>query len=122
MKITVTRLHHVQVCIPTGKEDEARRFYTGILGFKEIDKPEALKANGGLWYRVGDIELHIGTEPFTEHSKRHPAFEVENIDQIKKYLKRHSVKIKNEIQIPGMNRFSFFDPFTNRIEFLELDR
>ncbi|TLS37717.1 VOC family protein [Pseudalkalibacillus caeni] len=120
MKIDVTRLHHVQVCIPTGKESEARDFYTGILGFEEIEKPDALKKNGGLWYRVGDVELHIGTEPETENSKRHPAFQISQLDEVREYLQQNQIKIKEEIQVPGMKRFSFFDPFNNRIEFLEI--
>ena len=60
--IRVKRLDHVQNCIPFGAEDEARAFYTGVLGSKEIEKPESLKPNGGFWYKVGDIELHIGVE------------------------------------------------------------
>ncbi|MGP4082846.1 VOC family protein [Pseudalkalibacillus sp. R45] len=119
MKIKFKRLHHVQICIPTGEEEKAHRFYSEVLGMTEIEKPEALKRNGGLWFQVADIELHIGTEPYTEKSKRHPAFEIADLDGIKDHLQAHDVKIKEEIQIPGMKRFSFFDPFQNRIEFLE---
>ncbi|MGM7700975.1 VOC family protein [Pseudalkalibacillus sp. Hm43] len=121
-KIHFERLHHVQVCIPTGEEDTARNFYTEVLGLDEIEKPEALKANGGLWYEVAGIELHIGTEPHTEQSKRHPAFAIRNLEQVKEYLIQKGVKIKEETQIPGMKRFSFFDPFNNRIELLETDK
>ncbi|WP_349410315.1 VOC family protein [Pseudalkalibacillus sp. SCS-8] len=118
-KIRFERLHHVQVCIPTGEEDTARSFYTGVLGLQEIEKPDALKPNGGLWYEVAGIELHIGTEPHTEQSKRHPAFEISNLEQVKDHLIKEGVKTKEETEIPGMKRFSFFDPFNNRIEFLE---
>jgi hypothetical protein len=49
-------------------------------------KPEALKANGGLCYKVGDIELHIGVEKRGGYnSKSHPAFEVENIEEVRRY-------------------------------------
>ena len=87
--------------------------------FTEIEKPEALKANGGLWYRVGDIELHIGVENRDGYnSKSHPAFEVENIDEVRRYLEENGVPTKDEKPIPGVKRFSFRDPFHNRIEFL----
>jgi catechol 2,3-dioxygenase-like lactoylglutathione lyase family enzyme len=119
LKIKYKRLDHLQVCIPPGKEKEARKFYTDILGMQEIEKPESLKANGGLWYKAADIQIHIGVEKINSKSKRHPAFEVENLNQIKKYLKTKKIKIKEEIPIEGIDRFSFFDPFGNRIEFLE---
>jgi len=44
---------------------------------------------------------------------------VEHLDTIKEYLIGQKVKIKEEIQIPGQRRFSFIDPFDNRIELLE---
>ncbi len=122
MKIIFKRLHHVQICIPTGEEEKARSFYSDVLGLTEIEKPEALKKDGGLWYQVVDIELHIGTEKYTEKSKRHPAFEIADLDTVKSHLEEHAVTIKDETQIPGMKRFSFFDPFHNRIEFLETDK
>ncbi len=117
--IKFTRLNHIQICIPTGQEDEARRFYTDIIGLTEIPKPKELIGNGGLWYQVADIQLHIGTENEINHSKRHPAFEVEDIRAVRTHLERHGVKIKEEIQIPGQTRFSFIDPFGNRIELLQ---
>jgi len=118
--INFKRLNHIQICIPKGKEEEARRFYTDIIGLKEIPKPAALVPNGGLWYQLADIQFHIGTEDELNKSKRHPAFEVENLEQARKHLENHKVPIKEEIAIPGQNRFSFTDPFGNRIELLEL--
>ncbi len=119
MNIKIVKLDHVQICIPIGAEDEARAFYTHILGLKEIEKPDELKPNGGLWYEIGNIQLHIGVEEMTGNSKRHPAFEVKELKSIKQYLKSKGVRIKEDIQIPKVIRFSFYDPFSNRIEFLE---
>jgi catechol 2,3-dioxygenase-like lactoylglutathione lyase family enzyme len=120
--IDFKRLDHIQICIPKGKENEARNFYTGIVGLTEIRKPEALIENGGLWYQVADIQLHIGTENEMNTSKRHPAFEISNLQDAKTHLMRHGVTIKEEIQVPGQKRFSFFDPFGNRIELLQKTR
>ena len=117
--INFKRLDHIQICIPVGKENEARKFYTDIIGLSEIPKPEVLKANGGLWYQLADIQLHIGTEHELNSSKRHPAFEVDDLNKAKMHLAENGVKIKDEIQIPGCKRFSFIDPFGNRIELLE---
>lgn len=117
--IKIKRLHHIQICIPTGKENEAREFYTNIIGFKEISKPKELISNGGLWYQAGNIQFHIGTENEINRSKRHPAFEVVDIAAARQHLEKYTIKIKEETQIPGQIRFSFFDPFENRIEFLQ---
>lgn len=119
MKPKIKRLDHVQICIPFGAEYKAREFYSNILGLEEIEKPEALKPNGGLWFKVADIQLHIGAEEAQGKSKRHPAFEVEGLEAVRKYLQEHGVSIKEETEIPGVKRFSFLDPFGNRIEFLE---
>lgn len=119
MKINFKKLDHIQICIPPGKEDEARKFYMDILGLKEITKPVELLKNGGLWYEIAGIQLHIGVENEPNNSKRHPAFEVENLDEVKKYLILKNVKVKEDTEIPGVKRFSIFDPFGNRIELLE---
>jgi catechol 2,3-dioxygenase-like lactoylglutathione lyase family enzyme len=119
MKIHIKRLDHVQICIPFGEEERAREFYTRVLGLEEIEKPDALKPNGGLWFKVADIQLHIGVEEMQGKSKRHPAFEVEALEQIREHLQENQVKIKEETEVPGLNRFSFFDPFGNRIELME---
>ena len=116
--INFKRLNHLQICIPVGKEDEARKFYTDIIGLEEIPKPKELLQNWGLWYQIADIQLHIGTENEINKSKRHPAFEIENLNDAREILERNNIKVKEEIQIPGQDRFSFLDPFGNRIEFL----
>jgi catechol 2,3-dioxygenase-like lactoylglutathione lyase family enzyme len=125
MKINFKRLDHVQVCIPRGAEAEAREFYGGLLGLEEIEKPEVLRPNGGMWYEVADVQLHVGVEDSVAPSKRHPAFEVERVGEVRAYLEQSGVRTKDEPTIPGasasslIKRFSFFDPFGNRIELME---
>jgi catechol 2,3-dioxygenase-like lactoylglutathione lyase family enzyme len=119
MKITFKRLDHVQVCIPRGAESEAREFYGRLLGLEEIEKPEAIRKNGGMWYSVAGAQLHVGVEESVAPSKRHPAFEVENVEGVRAFLERNGVRTKDETAIPGMSRFSLLDPFGNRIELLE---
>ncbi len=120
MNINYQKIHHIQICIPKGAEDKGREFYCNILGLKEIPKPKALLKNGGFWVKIADIELHIGTEKWTEqNSKRHPCFEVSKIEDVKNYLIDKHVKIKEDTAIPGIKRFSFYDFLGNRIEFME---
>ena len=50
----VAGIAHAQIMIPPGGEAEARRFYGELLGLTEIEKPEPLRARGGLWMQAGD--------------------------------------------------------------------
>ncbi|WP_226658505.1 VOC family protein [Guptibacillus hwajinpoensis] len=118
MSIDYIRLHHVQICIPKGTETTARDFYINVLNFVEIEKPKALKKNGGFWLRAADIELHVGTEDSIVPGKRHPAFEIQNLNDAKTQLEKHNISIQEETPIEGFERFSFRDPFQNRIEFI----
>ncbi|HEX8457658.1 MAG TPA: VOC family protein [Pyrinomonadaceae bacterium] len=119
MKINFKRLDHVQLCIPPGAEQEARRFYGELLGLAEIEKPSPLSERGGLWFEIADVQLHIGVETGQSKSKRHPAFEVENVERVRAYLEQHGVETRDEVSVAGLKRFSLFDPFDNRIELLE---
>ena len=114
-------IHHAQITIPKGAEDRAREFYCGILGLKEIPKPEALAGRGGFWLEVGDRQVHIGTEDGVNpgQSKAHIAYAVDDLERWRTDLVRHDVKIIDGIPVPGMNRFEFRDPFGNRVEFLQ---
>ncbi|HWA06254.1 MAG TPA: VOC family protein [Ignavibacteria bacterium] len=123
MAIKINRIDHIQLAIPKESESIARKFYTGVLGLTEIEKPESLKASGGVWYKAGDVELHLGVEDnFVPGKKKaHPAFVVEGLNRIKVQLIQNDIEIKEEIQIPERKRFSFYDPFGNRIEFMEFE-
>jgi catechol 2,3-dioxygenase-like lactoylglutathione lyase family enzyme len=119
MKVNFKRLDHIQICIPFGAEDQAREFYGNVLGLSEIPKPELLKKNGGMWFAIADIQLHVGVENIPGPSKRHPAFEVENVRAVRAYLESQGVKTRDEPTLEGVERFSFYDPFENRIELME---
>jgi catechol 2,3-dioxygenase-like lactoylglutathione lyase family enzyme len=116
--INFKRIDHVQISIPKGAEDEARAFYTGIMGLKEIPKPASLMPNGGLWYQVADVELHLGIEPEIR-TRRHPAFEITDVAAARALLE-DKVEIVEEPYIPGRARFAFVDPFGNKIELLQM--
>jgi catechol 2,3-dioxygenase-like lactoylglutathione lyase family enzyme len=122
MRIEFKRLNHVQLSIPPGQEGRAREFYGSVLGLEELEKPEALRGRGGLWFLIADIQLHIGVEEAARSTKRHPAFEVAGLESIREYLQANGTETRDEPSLPGVRRFSFFDPFGNRIELMEMDR
>jgi catechol 2,3-dioxygenase-like lactoylglutathione lyase family enzyme len=110
---------HVQICIPPGSEAAARDFYVNILGFHSIAKPESLRSRPTQWLQNGDVELHIAVDPVTDRTRQHPALVVENIDVVREHLLKHNVKIQDEPIIPDRKRFSFLDPWNNKIELME---
>ncbi|HYN83969.1 MAG TPA: VOC family protein [Pyrinomonadaceae bacterium] len=119
MRINFKRINHVQVCIPRGAEGEARDFYGRLLGLREIPKPAELRESGGLWFEMADVQLHVSVEDEMVRTKRHPAFEVEDIAGVRQYLEANAVRTRDERDAGGMRRFSLFDPFGNRIELME---
>ncbi|UFU01234.1 VOC family protein [Radiobacillus kanasensis] len=113
-------LDHVQLAAPTGSEETAIHFYETILGMTEIEKPDTLKKNGGVWFQCGKQQLHIGIEePFFPAKKAHPAFYVNQLNELKNHLANHDVSVQADDRLPGYNRFYVEDPFGNRLEFLE---
>jgi catechol 2,3-dioxygenase-like lactoylglutathione lyase family enzyme len=118
----VVALDHVQVAAPAGCEDEARRFYGDLLGLEEIAKPPLLAARGGVWFRVGAQQLHLGVaEGFAPATKAHPAFRVSSIGALERLAAAlevvgAAVRWADPEEIPESARFFVDDPWGNRLE------
>lgn len=120
MTFTFRKIDHIQLAAPKGCEEAAREFFSGILGLAEVEKPEELKKRGGVWFEFSTFQLHIGVEdPFTPAKKAHPAFVVENLEELKLHLKEKNIAYKEDDNLPGANRIFLEDPFGNRLELLE---
>lgn len=119
MHIDFKTIDHVQLSIPKGYVGQARDFYCGILGLKEIPRPEALASIEGFWLEIANTRIHIAAEENVCKTRRHPAFIISEIENVKTYLKDKGVKIKDDQEIPGLIRFSLFDPWDNRIELIQ---
>ena len=79
----IVALDHVQFTLPPGQEDEADRFYLGVLGFSTEEKPPVLAARGGRWYRSGPVRFHLGSDAdFRPATRAHPAFVVADLDAL----------------------------------------
>ena len=117
----IISIHHAQITIPKGKEPEARNFYCGVLGLKEIPKPQSLQGRGGFWLRVGDRQVHIGVEDGIERSltKAHVVYGVSDLECWRKTITSRGIEIFSGEPIPGYDRFEFRDPFGNRVEMIQ---
>ena len=115
----ITGFDHVQVAMPSGREEAARAFYAGLLGMTELVKPPVLAARGGCWFSSGAAVLHLGVEAsFTPARKAHPALLVQNLDGLAATLTAAGYECTQaDGEIPGVHRFHTHDPFGNRIEF-----
>ena len=117
--IDFKRVDHIHIAVAPERLEEAKIFYTDVIGLELIDRPNHLFSSKGYWFNIGDIQLHIGAESQLPVSTRHTAFEVADVDAALNYLK-DKVKILEEPPIPGRRRFAFLDPFRNRIELLQI--
>ena len=115
-------IDHVQLAAPPGCEDEARRFFGALLGLEEVAKPASLAARGGVWFRVGAQQLHVGVDPgFAPARKAHAAFAVARSDELIGRLRDGGVTVDADDEIPGVRRWYLADPWGNRIELVAVE-
>ena len=120
MKHRVVAIDHVQLAMPAGAEDVARRFYAELLGLEEQPKPSALAARGGCWFTNGDVTVHLGVEhDFHPARKAHPALRVDGYEVLCAVLDRGGHRVRPDDEIPGVRRGYVDDPFGNRIELID---
>jgi catechol 2,3-dioxygenase-like lactoylglutathione lyase family enzyme len=120
MTITFKRINHFNICIAPERLEEARVFYTNIIGLEPIERPDHIFDTPGYWFNIGDAQLHLGVEKPLPFTSRHTALEVTDIVSAKKHLEANGVEILAQEKIPGWERFAFTDPFGNRMELLEV--
>lgn len=117
--ISFKRVDHIHICVPAERLEEARHFYTAVIGLQEMNRPVEL-GDEGIWFTAANIELHIGVEEPLPQTIRHTAFEVTDLEAARKHLTENGVTIQKQRVLPGRSRFSFTDPFGNRMELLQM--
>lgn len=114
--IHITGIHHVSVLVTDF--DRARKFYAGVLGFKEIPKPSTFNFPV-VWFRLGDCQFHlIPTDTPDAISPRHMALHVDDLNAARIRLKENGCMVEETTPIPGADRFFTHDPDGNRIELI----
>lgn len=118
--MTILRIEHVQLAMPPGGEDQARRFYVGVLGLTEVPKPADLAGRGGCWFEAPDVKLHLGVDAdFWPARKAHPALVVSGLDAMLTRTRAAGCDVEGPEPVRGDRQAYVCDPFGNRIELLE---
>jgi catechol 2,3-dioxygenase-like lactoylglutathione lyase family enzyme len=120
MTIGILQIDHVNVVVSKSLEDEARRFYGSVLGLKEIPKPMELQSNGGAWYQLGNLQLHLSAKADAgdgQTRKGHVCYTVADVASAEQQLRAAGVEIIPDDQpVAGKPRFYVRDPGGNLIE------
>jgi catechol 2,3-dioxygenase-like lactoylglutathione lyase family enzyme len=114
------RLSHINITMPKGGEDIARAFYGGLLGLKEVPKPESIRGRGGVWFDADGLDIHVSVEENRTgpDTYRHFGLECHDVDGLRAKLQAAGVVTDNGRPTPW-KRFFVHDPFGNRIEIHE---
>ncbi|MGI8525053.1 MAG: VOC family protein [Pseudolabrys sp.] len=117
----VRHIDHVLIAMPAGREDEARKFYHGLLGIAESVKPANLASRGGCWFESGSLKVHLGVDKnFVPARKAHTAFIVDGLGDLIRKIEQAGYKVEEQDEpIIGCERRHVWDPFGNRLELIE---
>ena len=116
----VRHLDHILIAMPAGREEEARAFYSGVLGLTEKRKAPEVAARGGCWFELGGLQVHLGVEEnFIPARKAHPAFIVEDLAGMIEKAVAGGYTFTADVPLEGFDRRHVLDPFGNRIELIE---
>jgi catechol 2,3-dioxygenase-like lactoylglutathione lyase family enzyme len=114
-------IDHVQLAMPAGREDEAREFYSRLLGLPEKVKPPELAKRGGAWFESDAVKIHLGVEAdFRPARKAHPALLVRDLRGLLARLDQAGIEVVDDA-LAGYHRVYVSDPFGNRLELMEPD-
>jgi catechol 2,3-dioxygenase-like lactoylglutathione lyase family enzyme len=118
--VELVGIDHVQLSMPAGGEDRARRFYGGVLGLGEVEKPVELAGRGGCWFAGLGFAVHLGSEAdFRPQAKAHPALLVLDLAVARQSLSADGVPIEEDDARLPVRRCYIRDPFGNRIELVD---
>lgn len=128
MAITVLELHHhgIRVGATPTELDEAREFYTRVLGLTP-DPGRNIPGQPGYWMELGTAQIHLmgisGTStlaknPTDDPSLPHVALAVPDVQEAKKELDRLDQKYFTTLGVTGPYAEQIFlrDPAGNLIE------
>src|SRR5262249_62205895 len=92
--MAIVGIEHVQLAMPAGREEDARAFYSSLLGLPEVPKPGDLAKRGGVWFESSEVRVHLGVDgEFRPAKKAHPAFLVKDLRPLVERLRAAGVAV-----------------------------
>ncbi len=118
--LRIVGVDRTQLARPAGGEEEARTFYSRLLGLPEILKPLALARRGGTWFESDRLKRHLGVEAeFRPARKAHPGLLVEGLPELVEKLHHAGHEVAGDGPRDGYPRVSVSDPFGHHLNLME---
>ncbi len=109
-------IHHVSICVRDAAE--AVTFYTDVLGFTELPRPDF--GFGGHWLDAGGTQLHLIESDEPRPKSDHFALEVDDLGAAVADIEAHGVTVYPVDHMVGAGHQAFLhDPSGNFIELNE---
>jgi catechol 2,3-dioxygenase-like lactoylglutathione lyase family enzyme len=117
------RLQHVSITVARDAAEEARAFYSELLGLTERPVPPNLDPSRLIWFRVGepDLELHLMLVDGVAPGGGHFCLEVADVSDLRRRLQAAGVETSEGTEIVGRPRFFCRDPFGNLLELTTIE-
>ncbi|PWT83359.1 MAG: bleomycin resistance protein [Blastocatellia bacterium] len=117
MKQMISGIHHVSIVVTD--LELSRRFYTQVLGLREIPRPATFDFVV-VWYDLGSQHIHLVPRAAADApSPRHFALQVEDAAAAREHFAEFGVPTRETTPIPGCDRFFVHDPDGNLIEIMQ---
>jgi catechol 2,3-dioxygenase-like lactoylglutathione lyase family enzyme len=116
--LRVTHIDHVTVIITD--LERSRRFYTEVLGLREVSPPYTFDFVV-LWFALGENQyVHLLHKPQPDAiGPRHFALGVADAAAARDHCRSHGLAVEETVRIPNADRFFVRDPDGNRIEIIQ---
>ncbi len=118
--ISAGRLDHVTVTTPPELTEDVIAWYGNCLGLEQIDKLEGSR-DGGAWFRIGNVQLHVSEDEHNPPPAAHFALQVEDFEAAVASLRGAGCHLEQARPIVGRQRCFTRDPAGNLIEIFGFD-
>jgi catechol 2,3-dioxygenase-like lactoylglutathione lyase family enzyme len=116
----VTGSHHVSIVVTDLAR--SRRFYSEVLGLREIPQPATFDFVV-VWYDLGAQHVHLVPRELADPpGPRHFALQVEDAAAARAHFAAFDIATRETTPIPGCDRFFVHDPDGNLIEIMQWRR
>ena len=115
-------LQHVSSPYPEGANSAVRKFYSEVLGLRELPPPSTLADMNLLWFSAGGgLELHFFPGQPDLESRRHFCLDIEDLEETRRSLEAAGLEPFDDTPIPNRPRFFCRDPVGNLLEFTRIE-